>query len=108
VPDLSETIEQQIEEEVERRVQERMRAIQDRLREATAEALAEPTPKRSRARADGVTRSEAGRLFGVKTSKLRSLETRGLIRTWRSGPGGGRVMVDPNEVAEALGVPVPK
>jgi hypothetical protein len=53
---------------------------------------------------DRVTRSDAARMFGVTTSRLRGMESRGDITPRRNGR---RVMLDPNEVASALGVPVP-
>jgi hypothetical protein len=51
-----------------------------------------------------ITRSDAARLFGVSMSKLRGMESRGAIHPRRKG---GRIMLDPDEVAKALGVETP-
>ena len=102
---MPDPIEQAIEEEVERRVAER-------LRQAQAEVLAvlRPYGVPNPGDLDGgerMTRSDVARELGVTPSKLRTLEKQRAVSVTRGGPGGGRVMLDPAEVADALGIEYP-
>jgi DNA-binding transcriptional MerR regulator len=51
-----------------------------------------------------LARSDVARLFKVTPSKLRTLERQGKVSVYKPA---GIVWLDPEEVADALGVPVP-
>ena len=80
-------------------------ALADVLRDVGVRAPRELSAAASDSSGERMTRSDTARLFGVTMSKLRSLESRGLISPRRRG---GRIMLDPDEVATALGVAKPK
>lgn len=112
MPDPREVLEREAAEALEAAKQR----IRDAVEQATQDVLAElgaSVHRELTAAATGgssthdnrVTRSDAVRMFKTTTSKLRSLEARGLVHPRRRG---GRIMVDPEEVATALGVLMPE
>lgn len=52
-----------------------------------------------------LARSDVARLFGVTASRLRTLERQGKVSVRKPA---GIVWLDPKEVADALGVPMPQ
>ena len=104
-------------EVLEREANDALEDAKARVRAAVDQALADVlrdvgvrAPGELRAAADDpsgdmLTRTDVSRLFGVTMSKLRSMESRGVITPRRRG---GRIMLDPDEVATALGVARPK
>lgn len=104
-----------LEHEADVALEEAKARIRAAIEEATRDVLAEISTSgaaslRGAARGSSsmegrVMRAEAARMFNVPMSTLRGLENRGKIHTRRKG---GRVMLDPAEVAKALGVAVPE
>jgi hypothetical protein len=103
-------IDEAIQRVTDERVREAVARIAEQLKATTAEMLDEiarhpeqlvdaQDPKSGR-----MTRSDVKTLLGVSVSRLRTLERNGKISVYRDG----RVWLDPREVADALGVPVPQ